>query len=92
MAEYYSNDPDNKRKGDEGTLPLIMGILAIVFTITFSRFIGFILGIIAIIKGNQHRLYDNDAKIGFICGIIAVCLSSIALLAIFSFFFAILLI
>ena len=69
MAEYYSNDPDNKRKGDEGTLPLIMGILAIVFTITFSRLIGFILGIIAIIKGNQHRLYDNDAKICFICGI-----------------------
>ena len=31
MAEYYSNEPDNRRKGDEGTLPLILGILSIVF-------------------------------------------------------------
>ena len=86
MAEYYSNEPDNRRNGDEGTLPLILGILSIVFAFTFSRVLGFILGIIAIVKGNQYRFLDNDAKVGFICGIVGVCISSIALMFIFFFF------
>ncbi|MGN0907037.1 MAG: hypothetical protein ACI4NM_07805 [Bullifex sp.] len=89
MAEYYTNDPDNgKRRGDEGTMPLILGILSIVLSLTFSRLIGLILGIIAIVKGSQHRYEDNDAKAGFICGIIGVCLSSAFLLAIFAFMFS----
>ena len=89
MAEYYSNEPDNgNRKGDEGTMPLILGILSIVLSLTFSRLVGLILGIIAIVKGGQHRHEDNDARIGFICCIIGVSLSSVFLLAVSSLLFS----
>ncbi len=89
MAEYYSNEPDNgKKRGDEGTMPLILGILSIVLSLTFSRLVGLILGIIAIVKGGQHRYADNDARVGFICGIIGVCISSVFLVAIFAFMFS----
>ncbi len=79
MAEYYSNEPDQKNIKDSGTAPLILGICSIVLSLSFSRLIGLVLGIIAVVQGAKAKDYNSDAKAGFIMGIIGICLNTILL-------------
>ncbi len=62
---------------DIGTTPLVLGIISVVLSLTLSRVVGFILGILAIVKGGRYRHVDNDAKAGWILGIIGVTISGI---------------
>lgn len=84
---YYSNPPDeNPKYGDRGTAPLVLGILSLVSSLTVSRVVGLVLGIIAVCLGNKHKHVSEEAKIGFILGIIGICISAIVIFAFFSFF------
>lgn len=62
---------------DIGTTPLVLGIISVVLSLTLSRVVGFILGILAIVKGGRYRHVDNDAKAGWILGIIGVTISGL---------------
>lgn len=88
MSEYYENynegPQNNPSQKDRGTAPLVLGILSIVFSLTFSRFIGLVLGIIAICLGNPYRHEDRSANAGFIMGVVGLCLS-LVVVAIFFF-------
>ena len=92
MSEYYENynegPQNNPPQKDRGTVPLVLGILSIVFSLTFSRLLGLVLGIIAICLGNPHRHEDRSANAGFIMGVVGLCLS---LAAVAIFFFALML-
>jgi len=79
MAEYYSNEPDQKPIKDMGTAPMILGICSIVLSLTFSRLIGLILGIIAVVQGAKAKEFNSDAKAGFIMGIIGICMNCVLL-------------
>lgn len=84
---YYSNPPeDNPHYEDRGTAPMILGILSLIFSVSFSRLIGLVLGIIAVCLGSKYRYTNKEAKYGFVMGIIGICISAIALFAIFSLF------
>lgn len=75
-----------ENRKDNGTTPLILGIMSVIFSLTFSRLIGLILGIIAIVKGSKAKDYDNDAKAGWILGIIGVALSGVLVFILLMFF------
>lgn len=84
---YYSNPPeDNPKYEDRGTAPMILGILSVIFSLTFSRLIGLVLGIIAVCLGGKYRYTNKDAKVGFITGIVGICISAIFIFAAFSLF------
>ncbi len=79
MAEYYSNEPEQKNIKDGGTAPLILGICSIILSLSFSRLIGLVLGIIAVVLGSKFKDHNSDAKAGFIMGIIGICLNTLLL-------------
>lgn len=84
---YYSNPPeDNPHYEDRGTAPMILGILSLIFSLTFSRLIGLVLGIIAVCLGSKYRYTNKDAKVGFVTGIIGICISAIIFFAFLLFF------
>lgn len=78
----------NKRDLPNATLILILGILSLVFCWCYG-ILGLILGIIAVVLANtakQAYLNDPDAytetsfknvNTGRICGIVAICLSTV---------------
>ncbi len=67
----------DEEKRDIGTTPLVLGIISVVLSLSLSRVVGFILGILAIVKGGRYRHMNNDAKAGWILGIIGVTISGI---------------
>ena len=67
----------DEEKRDIGTAPLVLGIISVVLSLTLSRVVGFILGILAIVKGGRYRHVDNDARAGWILGIIGVTISGL---------------
>lgn len=75
-----------ENRNNIGTTPLVLGIMSVIFSLTFSRLIGLILGIIAIVKGSKYRNVDNDAKAGWILGIIGVVLSGAIVFLVLLFF------
>ena len=85
--KYYSNEPDNnKSKGDSGTVPMVLGLCSLILALTFSRLVGFVLGIIAVVKGSKLRHINSDANAGFVMGIIGICISAVAFLILFLMF------
>lgn len=83
---YYSNAPDeNPNYEDRGTAPMILGILSLIFSFTFSRIIGLVLGIIAVCLGSRYRYENKEAKAGFIMGIIGITINAIIILGFLCF-------
>jgi hypothetical protein len=73
----YSPHPWPQPQNGTGTAAMVLGILSLAVP-----YIGFICGILAIVFGKQGmnradaRLANNrgQAKAGFICGIVSICL------------------
>ena len=91
MSEFYENyneGPQNRQNmGDSGTAPLVLGLLSLIFALSFSRLVAIVLGIIAIVMGGKTKDVCTEAKAGFVMGIIGLVLS----LCIYALFFLVLL-
>ncbi len=65
---------------------LVLGILSLVFAVlgffglVFGPILGLILGIIALVMGRKLKATDQQAKIGWILGLIGLILSIISLI------------
>lgn len=82
----------SKRTSDDlGSISMILGIIAIVCVITgFFSIIGFVLGIIALVKGAPVRKQSGTALAGWVLGIISIALFALYIILFFAFFFPIL--
>lgn len=81
---------NNKRDLSNSTAILVLGILSLIFCWCYG-FIGLILGIIAVVLGNnQRRIYlespseytessFRNVNSGRTCGIVAICISAFIL-------------
>lgn len=73
----YNRNTEVKRttSDDYGSIAMILGIIAIVCSISgYLSFVGVILGIIAIVKGSKVRKYSSSGMAGWVLGIISVVL------------------
>lgn len=82
-----SSRVNNPLADKKGTTSMILGIIAIVSTITgLLAPVALVLGIIAIVKSKKYMRVNTNAKAGFVLGIISVI---IACLIIIGFLFLI---
>lgn len=83
MSEYYEGYTEGPEKNsnykDTGTAPMVLGLLSIIFSLTFSRIVGLVLGIIAVVMSGRTRKENTQANAGFVMGIIGICISSVLL-------------
>jgi len=74
--ERMENDNEIKERED-GLLPLVLGIVSVVMTFSFSRLVGLVTGILAIVFGRSKKSVSEEAKAGFVMGIIGTVFSGI---------------
>lgn len=76
----YQEDNGGRRE-DRGTTTLVLGILALVFSVVGLRLVSIVLGIIAVCLSHEERHYSESANAGFIMGVIAISLSLVIVVA-----------
>ena len=72
MSDFYQNytegPSNNPNRGDMGTAPMVLGLISLICSLTFSRLAGIILGIIAVCLSSGIRKENSQANAGFIMG------------------------
>ena len=74
QTEGPSNNPNS---GDRGTAPMVLGLISLICSLTFSRLAGIILGIIAVCLSSGIRKENSQANAGFIMGILGICIAAV---------------
>ncbi len=83
--DYNNYNSDIVR--EKSNTALILGIISIVFIfLPGLNLIGFVLGIIAVIKGSRYRSRCGTAQAGWVLGILSIVFSSITVLLIMLIF------
>lgn len=86
MEEFKEKDEKQQSQKDRGTSVFVLGLLALIFSLTVSRVVAVILGIIAIVTGSGRKQESSLANAGYIMGIIGLCIAGVLLaLIVFSF-------
>ena len=81
MSDFYQNytegPSNNPNSGDRGTAPMVLGLISLICSLTFSRLAGIILGIIAVCLSSGIRKENSQANAGFIMGILGICIAAV---------------
>lgn len=85
MEEFQEKEELQQSQKDRGTSVFVLGLLSLIFSLTVSRVVAVILGIIAIVTGSSRKQESSLANAGYIMGIIGLCIAGV-LLAMIVFF------